>query len=68
MLVAIQKNVAAQIEAGKTEDEVAAMESLTVEWYSDAETEGQFIDGEKIRRTAYKSILSSIKIDRKSKQ
>lgn len=64
MLLGIQKNVSEAIQNNKTEDEVAAMESLTSQWITDAETEGQFIDGEKMRRTAYQSILASTKMDK----
>lgn len=56
MLVGINTNVSKAIKEGKTEDEVAAMESLTSQWLTDAQVEGQFIDGEKMRRTAYQSI------------
>jgi glyoxylase-like metal-dependent hydrolase (beta-lactamase superfamily II) len=58
MLVGINTNVSKAIKEGKTEDEVAAMESLTSQWLTDAQVEGQFIDGEKMRRTAYQSILT----------
>lgn len=64
MLVGIYKNVFQAIENGKSEDEVAAMESLTSQWLTDAQVEDQFINGEKMRRTAYQSILASIKIDK----
>ena len=63
MLVGIQKNVSEAIQNNKTEDEVAAMESLTSQWITDAEAEGQFIDGPKMRRTAYQSILAAKKME-----
>ncbi len=56
MLQGIHDNVSAAIQQGKTEDQIAAMESLTSQWFTDAQTEGQFITGEKMRRTAYQSI------------
>lgn len=59
MLVGIKANVSRAIKEGKTEDEIAATESLTSQWITDAETKGQFIDGEKMRRTAYQSIVAS---------
>lgn len=58
MLAGIKTNVSKAIAEGKTEDQVAAMETLTSQWITDAETEGQFIDGEKMRRTAYQSLMS----------
>ena len=62
MLVDIRSNITLAIKNGKTEEQVTKMESLTSKWYTDAQTEGQFITGEKMRRTAYQSILSSMKI------
>lgn len=59
MLVGIKANVSRAIKEGKTEDEIAATESLTSQWITDAETKGQFIDGEKMRRTAFQSIVAS---------
>ena len=56
MLQGIHDNVSAAIKKGKTEDQIATMESLTSQWFTDAQTEGQFITGEKMRRTAYQSI------------
>ena len=64
MLVGIHANVAKAIKDGKSEDEVAAMESLTSQWLTDAEVEGQFIDGNKMRRTAYQSIVKSKEMDK----
>lgn len=64
MLQGIYVNVFAAINQGKTEDQIAAMESLTSKWLTDAQTEGQFITGEKMRRTAYQSIVTSIEIDK----
>jgi len=65
MLVGIHKNVSKAIENGKTEDQIVADESLTSQWLTDAEVEGQFIDGKKMRRTAYQSIKVS-KLKKKS--
>lgn len=56
MLQGIHDNVSAAIQQGKTEDQIAAMESLTSQWFTDEETKEDFINGEKIRRTAYQSI------------
>lgn len=64
MLQGIHKNVSEAIEKGQTEDQVAIDESLTSQWLTDAEVEGQFINGEKMRRTAYQSIVASAKIDK----
>ena len=61
MLVEIRSNITQAIKDGKTEDQVAKMESLTSKWYTDTQAERQFITGEKMRRTAYQSILSSMK-------
>lgn len=58
MLVGIHKNISQAIENGKSEDESASDESLTSQWLTDAQVEGQFIDGEKMRRTAYQSIVA----------
>ena len=58
MLVGIYENVTNAIKDGKTEEEIAHMEALTSMYYSDKETEKDFITGEKIRRAAYKSILA----------
>lgn len=62
MLVGINNNVTKAIKEGKSEEDVAIMESLTSQWLTDAEVEGQFINGEKIRRTAYQSITSEKKM------
>lgn len=58
MLVGIHKNVSKAIKDGKTEEEIAAMESLTSDYYSDEVTAKDFINGEKMRRAAYKSITT----------
>ncbi|WP_299216154.1 MBL fold metallo-hydrolase [uncultured Dokdonia sp.] len=58
MLVGIYKNVSQAIKKGKTEEEIVAMESLTADYHSDKEAESSFITGPKIRRAAYKSILT----------
>ena len=58
MLVGIHKNVSQAIKEGKTEDEIATMESLTSDYYSDEATAKDFISGEKMRRTAYISITT----------
>ncbi len=58
MLKGIYKNVSQAIKDGKTEDEVALMESLTSDYFSDEATANDFISGEKMRRTAYKSITT----------
>ena len=63
MLLGIHKNVSKAIENGKTEDQVVADESLTSQWLTDAEVEGQFIDGKKMRRTAYQSIKAKKEIN-----
>lgn len=58
MLIGIYENVSNAIKAGKTEEEITKMETLTSMYYSDKETEKDFITGEKIRRAAYQSILA----------
>ena len=58
MLIGIYKNVSNAIKAGKTEEEIVKMETLTSMYYSDKETEKDFINGEKIRRAAYRSIIT----------
>lgn len=58
MLVGIHNNVSKAIKEGKTEEEVAKMESLTSMYYSDKAAEKDFITGEKMRRAAYKSIIA----------
>ena len=63
MLVGIYKNVSQAIENGKTEDQVVTDESLTSQWLTDAQVEGQFIDGNKMRRTAYQSIVAKKEIN-----
>lgn len=64
MLVGIQANVTQAIRDGKTEDEVATDESLTSQWLTDAQVEGQFINGEKMRRTAYQSIVGTQELEK----
>lgn len=59
MLIEIRSNINGAIKDGKTENQVARMESLTSKWLTDTQTEGHFITGEKMRRTAYQSIRSS---------
>lgn len=56
MLKSIRKNVMDAIEKGKTEAEVVADESLTNEFYTDAEMKDSFINGPKIRKTFYNSL------------
>ena len=56
MLKSIRKNVQQKINQGATEEEIALDESLTSEFYADNEASEFFINGEKIRRTFYKSL------------
>jgi len=56
MLVAIKAGVQKAIQAGKTEDEVAQMEGITAAFYTDVQAKDFFINGEKIRRTVFKSL------------
>lgn len=55
MLEMLRKYVQAEIEKGKTEDEVAANESITKE-YDDLGYSWNFINSERIRRTIYQSL------------
>ena len=65
MLVGIYKNVFQAIQKGTSEDDIVADESLTSQWLTDAQVEGQFINGEKMRRTAYQSIKASITLEQR---
>ncbi|MFV8281681.1 MBL fold metallo-hydrolase [Christiangramia marina] len=56
MLKSIRENVQQKIDQGATEEEIARDESLTSEFYTDQEASEFFINGEKIRRTFYKSL------------
>ncbi|WP_299155450.1 MBL fold metallo-hydrolase [uncultured Christiangramia sp.] len=56
MLKSIRENVQKKINEGATEEEIARDESLTSEFYTDQEASEFFINGEKIRRTFYKSL------------
>ncbi|TQI70093.1 glyoxylase-like metal-dependent hydrolase (beta-lactamase superfamily II) [Gramella sp. Hel_I_59] len=56
MLKNIRENVQQKIDQGATEEEIALDESLTSEFYTDKEASEFFINGEKIRRTFYKSL------------
>ncbi|WP_026915407.1 MBL fold metallo-hydrolase [Christiangramia portivictoriae] len=56
MLKSIRKNVKKKIDEGATEDEIARDESITAMFYTDEVASDFFIDGEKIRRTFYKSL------------
>ncbi|WP_405198081.1 MBL fold metallo-hydrolase [Christiangramia sp. LLG6405-1] len=56
MLKDIRENVQQKINQGATEEEIAFDESLTSEFYTDKEASEFFINGEKIRRTFYKSL------------
>lgn len=62
MLESVYRNVAKAIEDKKTLEEVTAMESITNTYFTDKETEKDFISGPKFRSTAYKSILENIEI------
>lgn len=55
MLETLRKNVKAEIEKGKTEDEVAANATITKE-YDDLGYAWNFINSERIRRTIYQSL------------
>lgn len=55
MLETLRKNVQAEIENGKTEDEVAANAGITKE-YDDLGYAWNFINSERIRRTIYQSL------------
>lgn len=59
MLIGIRKNVQQAINEGKTEKEVAEMESLSSQFLTDAATEKDFISGPKMRSTVYKSLLQN---------
>ena len=63
MLKGIRANVAQAIADGKTEDEVAAMEELTSTYYTDEAASKFFINGERMRRTAYRSLTKTTKED-----
>lgn len=56
MLKSIRENVQQKMDQGATEEEIALDESLTSEFYTDKEASEFFINGEKIRRTFYKSL------------
>lgn len=55
MLETLRKNVQAEIENGKTENEVAANTAITKE-YDDLGYAWNFINSERIRRTIYQSL------------
>lgn len=59
MLEQIKNNVLAAIESGKTEEQVVADENLTSEFFTDAETEKNFISGPKIRKTFYDDLKNN---------
>lgn len=56
MLESVVKEVSKAISMGKSEDEVAAMESITRSFYTDQETANDFISGPKFRKTVYQSL------------
>lgn len=56
MLETIRENVQQAINEGKSENEVTKNEELTKEFYTDKEAQEFFINGEKIRRTFFKSL------------
>lgn len=56
MLESLVKEVSKAISMGKSEDEVAAMESITRSFYTDQETANDFISGPKFRKTVYQSL------------
>lgn len=56
MLESLVKEVSKAISMGKSEDEVAAMESITRSFYTDQETANDFISGSKFRKTVYQSL------------
>lgn len=58
MLKGIRDNVAKAITSGKSEEEVAKMETLTSDYYTDEEASKFFINGERLRRTIYLSLQS----------
>jgi len=55
MLETLRANVQAEIDLGKTEDEVAKNSSIT-KYYDDLNYHWNFINSEKFRRTIYKSL------------
>lgn len=59
MLEGVYANIQVAIAEGKTEDDIAMMESLTSAFYTDEATKDDFITGEKFRRTVYKSIQNA---------
>lgn len=56
MLESVIEKVSKAISMGKSEDEVAAMESITRSFYTDQETANDFISGPKFRKTVYQSL------------
>lgn len=56
MLKNIRDNIFEAISEGKSESEIVNNESLTGEFFSDAEAEDFFITGKKIRKTVYDSL------------
>ena len=58
MLENIRKNVQNAIDEGKSREEIIATESLTGDYYTDAETKDAFINGPKIRGTIYDSLTA----------
>ena len=56
MLKNIRDNIFEAISEGKPESEIVNNESLTGEFFSDAEAEDFFITGKKIRKTVYDSL------------
>jgi cyclase len=56
MLEKIRSNIEKAIAENKTEEEVAADETITREFYTDAETKDAFINGPKIRSKFYRGL------------
>ncbi len=61
MLVATKTNILNAINDGATLEEVRAMESITSAYFTDKETEKDFITGPKFRSTVYQSLVESLK-------
>ena len=59
MLEKIKLNIQESIDSGRTEDEIVADESLTSEFFTDKETEENFINGPKIRQTFYNDLKNN---------
>lgn len=60
MLKTLQENVQKAINNGKKRTEISAMESLSSDFYTDAEAEKSFINGPKIRETIYDSLKAKM--------